>query len=86
MAAWGTVLLRFDESGIFLDSYPPPSCLPDHPPSAHARPPPPASIPRLPADLVPRQEEVGERVLVPGLPQLQLPLLLRPRLQDTRGV
>ena len=38
------------------------------------------------ADLVPRQEEVGERVPVPGLPLLLPPRLRRPRLQDARGV
>jgi hypothetical protein len=51
------------------DSTYPPACPP---------PPPP------PADLVPGQEEVGERVPVPRLPLLLLPLLLRPRLQDPR--
>ena len=42
--------------------------------------------PPRPPDLVPRQEEVGERVPVPGVPLLLLPLLLRPRLQDARGL
>ncbi len=38
------------------------------------------------ADLVPRQEEVGERAAVLGLPQLLVAVLLRPGLQDARGV
>lgn len=38
------------------------------------------------ADVVPRQKEVGERAAVPGVPQLLLALILRPRLQDARAV
>ena len=56
----------------------PPHCSPCTPP------PPPLSVPIPPCtDLVPREEEVGERDPVPGLPHVQLPLLLRPRLQDS---
>lgn len=66
---------------------PAPSCPPAFCAIAgRARPPPPTPGLCAAADLVPRQEEVGQRVPVPGLPLLLLPLLLRPRLQDARGV
>ena len=38
------------------------------------------------ADVVPGQEDVGERAAVPGLPPLLLALLQGPGLQDARGV
>lgn len=42
-------------------------------------------VPIARADVVPRQEALGERDAVPGLPQLLVARLPRPRLHDPRG-